>query len=88
MKSVLFGAAHPVKDTKGPAAAVFAHPSSWRTRNAPLLCSAAMEFSNKIAGYATDPTGGATVGSRFFWRFNLYARRFFLNPKGTPPLPS
>jgi hypothetical protein len=66
MKSVLFGAAHPVKDTKGPAAAVFAHPSSRRTRNAPLLCSAAMEFSNKIAGYAPVPTGGATVGSRFF----------------------
>jgi hypothetical protein len=66
MKSVLFGAANPAKNTKGPAAAVFAHRSSWRTRNAPLLFSAAMELSNKIAGYTPAPTGGATVASSFF----------------------
>ena len=66
MKSVPFGAANPAKDTKGPAAAVFAHRSRWRNLSAPFLCSAAMELSNEIASYTPVPTGGATVASSFF----------------------
>ena len=74
MKSVTFGAANPAKDTKGPAAAVFAHRSRWRNLSAPFLCSAAMELSNEIASYTPVRPAAPRLPAAFFWRFNLYGR--------------
>jgi hypothetical protein len=87
MKSVPFDAAIPAQDTKGPVAAVFANRSSWRTRSA-LFLFCCYGIINQNTSYTPVPTGSATVDGSFFGRFNLYARRFFLNSKGTPPHPS